>query len=286
MEKNDKWLITVDLDGTLLKDSDNYPDFSFNEENMVVLRELIKKGHKVAITTGRPWRDSKIIYDAMGINTVIANFNGSLIHHPNDNGFIPRSSTINREIISDILKNTSLKKCLKNIILEFEDNTVILDDKDEDMMQMIHITNYKNVKKFDIDRPISKNPHSVYIRINTDNIDKWELFTEIRRKYGNAIQFRFWTNEKNGATNLEINQLSTNKASAMKYIAAHYNIPAFNTIAFGDGINDIEMLQEAGYGVAMKNAKGTIKHYANDITDFDNNDAGVGKYLKTFFKLK
>jgi len=82
---------------------------------------------------------------------------------------------------------------------------------------------------------------------------------------------------------MEINQIGANKATAMKYIATYYNIPIKNTIAFGDGLNDKEMLFEASMGVAMKNAKGTVKTYAKDTTDYSNNDAGVGKYLEEFF---
>ncbi len=286
MKKNDKWLIITDLDGTLLKHNDNYPNFSFNEKNMIVLKELMNLGHKVAIVTGRPWRDSKTIYDSLGINTIIANFNGSLIHHPNDEGFIPVSSTINREIIIDLLKNKNVKKSFKNMILEFENYTKIVDQNDEEMMKQFYITNYKNIEKHNLNKPLEKNPHSVHIKIDSSKINKWELLTELKRKYGYAVQFRFWTSEQDNFVTMEINQLSTNKSSAMKYIAAHYNIPAYNTIAFGDGINDVEMLSLAGHGVAMKNAKGTVKTYAKDVTDFDNNDAGVGEYLIKFFNLK
>ena len=40
-----------------------------------------------------------------------------------------------------------------------------------------------------------------------------------------------------------------------------------NTIAFGDGPNDVEMLQFAGTGVAMGNAIPAVKQYADMVTD-------------------
>jgi hydroxymethylpyrimidine pyrophosphatase-like HAD family hydrolase len=52
-----------------------------------------------------------------------------------------------------------------------------------------------------------------------------------------------------------------------------------NTMSFGDGDNDNQMLKEAGIGVAMLNASDNVKKYADQITEHDNNDAGVGRFL-------
>ena len=45
-------------------------------------------------------------------------------------------------------------------------------------------------------------------------------------------------------------------------------------IAFGDGDNDIEFLQLAGRGVAMQNARHTLKAVADEITEFSNDEVG------------
>ena len=71
----------------------------------------------------------------------------------------------------------------------------------------------------------------------------------------------------------------------MRLVASYYNIPERNTIAFGDGLNDIDMLSEAAVGVAMKNADREVQGYARDVTDYTNNEGGVGKYLIKFFNL-
>lgn len=71
----------------------------------------------------------------------------------------------------------------------------------------------------------------------------------------------------------------------MKLLAAYYNIPMERTISFGDGENDIEMLAEAKHGVAMLNASDFVKSFADEITEYDNNEGGVGKYLQKFFEI-
>ena len=56
------------------------------------------------------------------------------------------------------------------------------------------------------------------------------------------------------------------KAVGMDAICRHYGIPQDETIAFGDGANDIEMLRWAGIGVAMGNATDDVKEAADMVT--------------------
>ena len=56
------------------------------------------------------------------------------------------------------------------------------------------------------------------------------------------------------------------KAAGMEAICRHFGIRQEETLAFGDGGNDIEMLQWAGIGVAMGNAEQAVKEAANLVT--------------------
>ena len=56
------------------------------------------------------------------------------------------------------------------------------------------------------------------------------------------------------------------KARGMEAICRHFGIRQEDTLAFGDGANDIEMLQWAGIGVAMGNAEQTVKDHADRVT--------------------
>lgn len=59
----------------------------------------------------------------------------------------------------------------------------------------------------------------------------------------------------------------TNKATGIDRICQYYGIDVAQTMAFGDGGNDIEMLMHAGTGVAMGNALDSVKVHANLATD-------------------
>lgn len=61
------------------------------------------------------------------------------------------------------------------------------------------------------------------------------------------------------------------KAVGMEAVCRHFGIRRDETIAFGDGGNDIEMLQWAGIGIAMGNADDSVKRHADLVTtDVDN----------------
>lgn len=64
----------------------------------------------------------------------------------------------------------------------------------------------------------------------------------------------------------EISSRGINKAFGMQKYLEHAGIARENTIAFGDGTNDIEMLKYAHIGVAMGNAVETLKKQANYVT--------------------
>ena len=64
------------------------------------------------------------------------------------------------------------------------------------------------------------------------------------------------------------------KGHALRFLAAHYGIPMEETIAMGDAMNDHEMIEAAGLGVAMANAVPALKAIADYVT-LDHNEEGV-----------
>ena len=70
----------------------------------------------------------------------------------------------------------------------------------------------------------------------------------------------------------------TNKATGIDDICKYYGIDISETMAFGDGGNDIAMLKHAGVGVAMGNASDEVKVCADMVTESVDND-GIAKIL-------
>ena len=58
--------------------------------------------------------------------------------------------------------------------------------------------------------------------------------------------------------------------------------PRENTIAIGDQENDISMLQAAGCGIAMKNAVPQVLRIADAVTQYDNTEDGLARYIEKY----
>ena len=71
------------------------------------------------------------------------------------------------------------------------------------------------------------------------------------------------------------------KNTGIDAVIAHFGIKLEETMAFGDGGNDIDMLKHAGIGVAMGNAGENVKEIADYITTSVDDD-GITNALKHF----
>jgi len=74
------------------------------------------------------------------------------------------------------------------------------------------------------------------------------------------------------------------KGTACEFLYQHLKIAKADTLGFGDGKNDIEMLRLVGLGIAMGNAEGAVKEIADDVTDTVDND-GISKSFKKYFSI-
>ncbi|MEG0255836.1 HAD-IIB family hydrolase, partial [Vagococcus sp.] len=71
------------------------------------------------------------------------------------------------------------------------------------------------------------------------------------------------------------------KAETLKVVAKQYGFNREDIIAFGDGNNDMEMIQYAGIGVAMGNGRDELKEVSDFVT-LTNNDGGICHALREF----
>lgn len=128
----------------------------------------------------------------------------------------------------------------------------------------------------------------LYALMKNKNIDvqKMQLFTldmVLREKLLQALPVVFPKNiiTTSVANNIEINDINANKGNALKFLAGHAGIKESDTMAFGDGVNDIYMLKAAGVGIAMGNAADNVKAAADYVTSSCNDD-GVAEGIKKF----
>lgn len=268
---NNPYLIAVDLDGTLLRD-----DKTISKENLFTLQHLQNMGHKVVISTGRPYRSSKQYYAELGLKTPIVNLNGAYIHHPINKNYEAVHHSLPLPKAKDILRacqNIDVHK----VMIDVKDD-VYLKEHDELFSYFIEEGKH-NLYYGDLFETLKHDPSSMLIKCDEKNVDAVQNL--LLESHAEDVVFNRWS-----APNqiLEIMKIGVSKASGLQHLGEQFNIPKERMIAFGDESNDKEMLKYVNHGIAMGNAKEHIKDLADEVTK-SNEENGIAHYLQKFFKL-
>lgn len=78
---------------------------------------------------------------------------------------------------------------------------------------------------------------------------------------------------------LECNPLRATKGNALTWCAGHFGFDMAELLAFGDSLNDVSMLEAAGTGVAMANAREDVKAMGFPVCG-SNEEDGVARYIE------
>lgn len=271
MEFKDIKLIGVDLDGTLLDDNKKLAP-----ELKEKIKHLCENSIQIVPITGRPF--SGIPSDILSINEIqyAITSNGSQIIDTSTKSSVFSFQIDNKTVntLIDIIESTD---CIYEV---FTDHFGFINEKDFDF----HINRFKDtpfgeylinsrkstpsIKKMFSDK--NKMADEIFIICN-DNNSREELANTVSKI--DSIQIC-----KIADKYLEITKKGIDKGYALEKLCEYLNIDIENTMAFGDGENDLQFLSKAKIAVAMENAVDEVKEKANIITK-SNNDNGVLEIL-------
>lgn len=106
-------------------------------------------------------------------------------------------------------------------------------------------------------------------------------FEKIKKEFEQEFNVIHCTVPIFGDNSGELSVPGVNKASAINALIDELGIPKENTYAFGDGLNDADMLEFCQYGIAVGNAKEALKEIADEVTD-DIKDDGIYNSMKKY----
>lgn len=104
-------------------------------------------------------------------------------------------------------------------------------------------------------------------------------FEKIKQEFEKEFNVIHCTVPLFGDDSGELSVPGVNKATAIDTLIHHLGIDKEDTYAFGDGLNDADMLEYCQYGIAVGNAKEALKDIADEVTD-DIADDGIYKSMK------
>ena len=268
-------LVVSDLDGTLL-DSNH----ALNSYTKKVVQKLceIDDIHFV-IATGRNYVDAIRIKKELGVDIAMITSNGAILYDKNGNMIFKHS--ISKDKTDEIFK-IDYKRYSEDIIMNVvcENDWYITEILPED-----HIINEWSTVDYgyevvNLDFIRKKDITKVYYIGTHENL--LELEKEIKNRLGNSVNVAFTL-----PFCLEIFPKEATKAKALMEISKLKNLPIHNSIAFGDGFNDLELLTSVTKGYIMENASPKLK---NELKSFEIIDAnynnGVAKKLIQLFSLE
>lgn len=270
-EKNRR-IIFFDLDGTLLNDQKE-----FTSGNRKAIREALRAGHKVVISTGRPLVSALAQAKELGLigeGCYIISFNGGEIYDTAKGESIYRKTIPLPYVrqISDAAKQMGLH-------CQTYDEEGILTETDTPIYHA-YMKSTKvggRVVPDVIEALNGKEPVKMIVMYPQDQ-EKLQNFRDETAVWCNGKLDRFFSNPEY----LEHVAPGISKGEAIRILCEHLDIPLANTIAAGDAENDISMIEAAAIGVAMANAAPEVKAAADYITKRTNNEDGVSEIIGKF----
>ena len=258
-----------DLDGTLLNNNGELSDYT---------KKIIGECNiPLTLVSARSPQKMEIILNDLGVGGIHIAFNGAMV--------FKKESTKFKILNKEILDREFSRKLVLDIRSKFPKVGISLYDDENWNVDVINkvIEREKKVVKVnynlvDFNQYFNENLKEVYkVSFIEDDI-------EIFKKLVNYVEVNYSdekiTIQKSLSGYLEITHTNAKKSLGIEYVMKQKNIDRDSTVAFGDGENDISMLQSAGYSIVMGNASDKVKEHADFITK-SNNEDGVAYAIKT-----
>ncbi|WP_117149142.1 Cof-type HAD-IIB family hydrolase [Paraliobacillus zengyii] len=272
-------VIFMDIDGTLVNENGVIP-----ESAKLAVREARKNGHLVFICTGRSKAELFLEILEKGFDGIIGAAGGYI------------------EVDEEVILHERLKtEDVKHLIKFFNQHEI--DFYLESNGGLFASKNCKKRIRSIIEKTLKENPeakqevekgiqpfHDALIEgedLLREDINKISFLGSdvpieiISEEFGSKFTIIPSTVPVFGENSGELSIPGIHKATAIEKLLEHLKIDKKDTFAYGDGLNDIEMLEFVQYGIAMGNAKDAVKKIANDITD-THNEGGIYNSFKKY----
>jgi len=225
-------LLAFDLDRTLLTE-----EYELPLNILDAIHHARAKGHLVTVLTGRQYGSARPYIEQLEVDLPSSTNHGARVRNPD-------GTELRRVLMEGAFADELLADFVHDTHLEFsavKDDTLYVRDPAHERWNWVHassrtITHYEAGTVAQYDKVVfqagkHERSHQIYELIGQSHPDL------LRYLWGDGF--------------LEVVPPGADKGSALAYIADMLNVPRSDVVAFGDGANDITMLDWAGTGVAV-----------------------------------
>lgn len=251
-----------DMDGTLLND-----EHELSPVTIRALNDLRERGHRVVIATGRHYMDIRAYLKQLGSGIAAITCNGAMIH--NAEGELIQRACLPLTVNETLLPLGEAAGVHLNMYTDFEwlvnaPCESMLDAHTESQFFYRHISLSE----------MCATP-ALKILFYGENAKLQQLKSQIEQTLPQPIHLTFSDDYY-----LEAMPQHISKGDALKSLAMHLNFSLANSMAFGDGFNDVELFNAVTHPVVMSNASERLKQLFPTALRADaNHHNGVARFL-------
>lgn len=252
-------LLVFDIDGTLVDRSKQ----TVEDSAVLAINAAREKGYHILVATGRSFF---FIHEDVRerLNTEFyVTVNGACL---NDNkGDILATHEFSRKTLAKLI--TYCEKYNYPLGIKYDDHIGVYGDHDFFVENYIGFS-HEAVEFLRDDN--KQESHLTSIPLGVYTFAPVSVIEDMRNEF---LDLHFSPSE---VDTIEATQVGVDKTKTIDEVVKRLNLTWDNVVAFGDGHNDIEMIERAKVGVVMGNASDHVKSFADYVTDTVLND-GIAK---------
>ncbi|QLB20455.1 hypothetical protein A6B43_02295 [Vespertiliibacter pulmonis] len=264
--------VISDLDGTLLNGEHRLAQFTIE-----TLEKLAQQGIDIFIATGRSLPDVSKLMGKLEIKSAtLVTSNGARAN--NLDGNLLASHYLPEDIANDLMQNVPFDPF--SVCLNTYQGDEWFINVDVEQLRKFHQESgfMYQVVDFKCHHP-RQTEKIFFIGKTLASLSSVEQF--IRNKYNDEVQITYSTPQC-----LEIMAKNVSKAATLAQLVQQRGYSLEQCIAFGDGMNDLEMLSQTGKGCVMENADPRLKlALPNNEVIGNNHEQAVARYLRATFAI-
>lgn len=257
-------LIATDIDGTLVEEG----TLDINPEYYDVIKELRNKGVRVIAASGRQRSSIEKVFAPIKDELSFISENGTAVYSKDYEFVNTIPVEIAREYIHEARTFPGCEVMINHDNMSYFENTGIYHYMVED---------YGYIGKL-VDNIEDHLEGTCKISVYHHNCAEDVIGQEFMDRWGETMDIVV-----SGKCWLDCTNKGGNKGTALQHFQEAYKISPDETLAFGDNINDIAMLNRASHSFAVENARDEVKEAANFVAPSYKED-GVLQVLKAVLR--
>jgi 5-amino-6-(5-phospho-D-ribitylamino)uracil phosphatase len=269
--------LVLDIDGTLLDDSERVPARTF-----AALDRARAAGVHLMLATGRSNGGVRPVLQELALDTPAIVFNGAAVYCPREDRLL-ESYTLNEAMVVRVLAHAGRTGLLP--IVARADGQYARPGATPEERRVLE--SFRRLASMSLEEMPTEQAVRMTL-LSENHADSLTLYTEIKRVVAEPAYMTHFplasiaSMRSSPVQVVDVQPVCEGKAEALRFLSQRFGIPSERVVCVGDADNDNHMLRAAGLGVAMGNATPGARAAAHRVIG-DNNSSALAELIEELF---